>query len=287
MLDNSINIRDLSLSDIPDAMDLVLTEGWNQTIKDWQLLINNPQNVCLAAEIKGKLVGTATAINYNNEVAWIGMVLVNSEYRGRGIAKILLSGLFDQLKSCKSVKLDATPAGQPVYKKLGFEDEYLINRMVNLSLTGLPKTTSEIVPQKIRKEDIPSIIEFDKIAFGADRSQLIKSFITDYPEKSLMLRRNNQIVGFALGRQGNKYHQIGPVSAQSSIGAQLLITKALKDLQGHSVVIDILGDKQVLTEWLSSVGFVKQRDFMRMFKVNNPFPGEASLQYSISGPEFG
>jgi hypothetical protein len=46
-------------------------EGWNQTEKDWQLLIRNPLNYCIAAKIEGKVVETATAINYFNNVVWI------------------------------------------------------------------------------------------------------------------------------------------------------------------------------------------------------------------------
>lgn len=283
----SIHIRKLLSEDIERAMNLVLAEGWNQTEKDWQLLIGNPLNECLAAEADGKLLGTATAINYSNNVAWIGMVLVDKEYRGNGISKILLSSIFEELKSCKSIKLDATPAGQAVYKKLGFAYEYQISRFVNTSYESLHCTETKIIPQKVKKKDIPSIIEFDLYSFGSDRTQLIRSLVKDYPDKSWVLKQNNKIIGFALGRKGNKYHQIGPVSALSSDNAQLLITHALKNLYRQSIVIDILDDKQELSEWLNSVGFMKQRCFTRMFLNNNPFPGEISFQYLICGPEFG
>ncbi|NOY95300.1 MAG: GNAT family N-acetyltransferase, partial [Chlorobi bacterium] len=82
-----VRVRNLQPEDIKSAMGLVLSEGWNQTEKDWGLLIRNTQNVCLAAEVGGKLVATATAINYSNDVAWVGMVLVHKKYRGRGISK--------------------------------------------------------------------------------------------------------------------------------------------------------------------------------------------------------
>ncbi len=129
-LHSSYQIKKLLLSDIEQAIKLSNAENWNQTEKDWDLLIRNPLNICLSVLDGEKIIGTATAINYNDEIAWIGMVLVDSEYRGKGISKMLLSGLFEKLKSCKSVKLDATPAGQPVYKKYGFKDEYLIHRMI-------------------------------------------------------------------------------------------------------------------------------------------------------------
>jgi GNAT superfamily N-acetyltransferase len=287
MNNESIQIRELLPEDIESAMGLVLAEGWNQTEKDWQLLTSNPLNYCFVAEVEGKVVGTATAINYSNMVAWIGMVLVNKDYRGRGISKILLSTLFDKLKSCISIKLDATLAGQPIYEKLGFKSEYLIARLVNISFESSQLADFRTIPQKIQVKDIPSIIEFDKHAFGSDRTQLIRSLVLDYPEKSYFLKKKNKISGFILGRKGNKYHHIGPVSAQSSDTAKLLIAHVLKTLCDQPIVIDILDDKQELTEWLTTAGFVKQRSFTRMFLKSNSFPGEIGFQYLITGPEFG
>src|SRR5689334_22520481 len=112
MKDITITLRAMDLNDIPGAMRLSKVEGWNQTENDWKLLIENPDNVCLLAEVDGKIVGTTTAINYFNEEMWIGMVLVDREYRGQGISKSLLTDIFQRINFCKSIKLDATPAGQ-------------------------------------------------------------------------------------------------------------------------------------------------------------------------------
>ena len=78
-----IFIKKLTIQDIEQAIKLSNAEKWNQTEKDWGLLIRNPQNICLAAKDGENIIGTATAINYANDVAWIGMVIVHKEYRGR------------------------------------------------------------------------------------------------------------------------------------------------------------------------------------------------------------
>ncbi len=58
------------------------------------------------------------------------MVLVDPEYRRRGIATRLLGAAIDYLKNAgvPSIKLDATPAGQPLYEILGFAGEVMIER---------------------------------------------------------------------------------------------------------------------------------------------------------------
>lgn len=288
MADNSIRIRKLNNEDIPRAMGLVHTEGWNQTEKDWRLLIDNPQNVCLAAEVEGKLVGTATAINYSNKVAWIGMVLVNREYRGRGISKVLLSSIIEQSKRCRSIKLDATPAGQAVYEKLGFKDEYKIHRMVRLpGDLELQIPEQEIPPVPVTQNQVNEVVQMDEEIFGVCRDLLIETLIDNSPGLSWLNESNEGIAGYALGRAGSRYTQIGPVSAQSGERAKVLIYSLLKLNKHHPLVIDVLDSKQEFISWLKSHGFSIQRSFTRMYLGENLFPGKIQNQFLICGPEFG
>ncbi len=280
-------LRPMQLSDIEAGMKLSNAEGWNQTEKDWGLLIGNPENVCMLAEYDKKIIGTTAAINYSNQVAWICMVLVDREYRGHGVSKLLLNSIFKKLQSCKSVKLDATPEGQRVYKKLDFKEEYLIVRMVNVLMNSLPSIDSDMLPEPVEEKHIQEIIALDKLIFGANRTQLIESLIREYPGKAWLLKRNNLVTGFALGRKGKKFHQIGPVVSSNTTEAKILITQALKGLSNQSVVVDVLCDKEDLLNWLNPIGFTKQRNFVRMYKNENPFPGVIDKQYLICGPEFG
>ncbi len=117
----SFKVRAMNLNDLTSAMNLSYSEGWNQTEKDWRLLLDNPANICLIVEAGGNMVGTATAMNYCNKVAWIGMVLIDKDFRGHGAGKLILNYLIDKLKNFDSIKLDATPAGYPLYLKSGFE----------------------------------------------------------------------------------------------------------------------------------------------------------------------
>jgi len=286
MSDASVYIRDLETADIPEAMQLVLAEGWNQTPKDWELFLNNPDNICKCAGIGGKLVGTTTSYNFSNKVAWISMVLVNKAFRGRGISKRLLNSTLNELNNCKNIKLDATEAGRKVYQKLGFVDEYKISRMINSSFDHSIVTGPQI-PSEILNPDVATIIEFDRNVFGALRQELIQSWITDFPEKCRILKRKNKIEGFVLGRVGNRFHQIGPVSARTLNDAKSLILVTLKNLIEKPVVVDILNDKPELMQWLTSVGFEKKREFTRMYLKRNPYPGKRTHTFVIGGPEFG
>ena len=124
MQKEDIILRRIQLSDLNGVMRLSTEQGWNQTETDWRLILENPQNSCLLAMYHGKIIGTIAAMNYSNDVAWINMVLVDKEYRGHGISKLLLESIFKELQYCKSIKLDATPEGRQVYKQFNFIDDY-------------------------------------------------------------------------------------------------------------------------------------------------------------------
>ena len=268
-------------------MRLKNAESWNQTENDWRLLIQYKDSINLVAETDNIIVGTVTAINYANTVAWIGMMLVDKKHRGKGISKILLNETIEKLKDCGSIKLDATPAGWPVYKKIGFIDEYTLYRMTCPSVLEPSLVEISIKTEQIIKKDIPEVARLDKQIFGADRTDLIHYLYANSPSLAFLTRENNKITGFSLGRKGQSFTQLGPVYASSDEAAKTLIKSALSKLGGKAVAIDIHMDKPEVENLLSAFGFTRQRSFERMYLRINPSPGFIKNQYLIAGPELG
>lgn len=287
MQSSDIQIRSILLSDLSGAMRLSTQQGWNQTELDWKFMIEGEHNVCLLAEYEGKIIATTTAINYANDVVWISMVLVDKEYRGHGVSKLLLKNILDKLTFCKSIKLDATPEGQRVYQGFDFKEEYPITRMTIDSFDSTSLVDDHESLQPIQSDDIKNVVTLDTLSFGANRGELLASLVNTYPHKAWMVKRNNSVAGFVLGRAGRKYNQIGPVMAYDTALAKVLITKSLKESENKPLVVDVLNDKVDLMRWLISIGFTPQRTFVRMYLNKNPFPGSIDYQYLICGPEFG
>jgi len=288
MLDKTkIAIRQMHFDDIRKCILLSDAEHWNQTETDWSRLLYGPQNHCLVAESANQIVGTATAMNYSNIVAWIGMVLVDRDYRGRGIAKILVSSLINLLKSCKSVKLDATPAGQPVYERIGFNNEYLIHRLVKSSEFIYHEGKSKLKAESIQPSDIDGISLLDYTVFGAERTYLLSSLYKNNPDEAFCLRHDAEITAFSLGRKGRKYFQIGPVVAPGTREAKKMFMTVLEELSGEQIVVDVPEDKAELMKWLEDRGFLPLRQFYRMYLRQNPYPGRVKNYYLICGPEYG
>ena len=215
------------------------------------------------------------------------MMLVSKDFRGLGIGKLLLQKIIDQLKECKSIKLDATPAGMTVYTKLGFVKEFEIYRMTTMNLPKLKDQKQKIAMEPVSGKDIADIVKMDSERFGANRSRLIEMLSQAHPNMAWSLKREGRLSGFALGRPGSHYTHIGPVMAETANDATALISGVLKYFAGQPVVLDVLEDKQLLKDWLLSLGFEVQRPLTRMYLKSNSFPGLMGKQFLIGGPEIG
>ena len=195
-----MKLRVMNIADIPAGMRLKEIAGWNQTPADWERFLSASPEGCFVIEAEGRIVGTATTINYEGRFAWIGMVLVDPDYRGRGIGTRLLEKAIDYLdgSGVPTLKLDATPQGKPIYKKLGFTEEYEVERWVLRRSPGA-KTSEPPGPLP----DFEGILKWDRVVFGADRSRLLSSIDRESRDFTLTAEGRGSPAGYAAGRRGS------------------------------------------------------------------------------------
>lgn len=266
----SFDIRPMTESDIPAGLALSESAGWNQTERDWRIFLSRKPEGSVVGLRDGRVVGTAATLDYG-PFAWISMVLVAQELRGQGLGGALFARTLEILRESPCARLDATPLGEPVYRKLGFEDEYLLERWER------PAGPVPEAPEVERLEDIRPIAALDREVFGADRGWLLSWLREDAPH--LALRSES---GFLLGREGRRYTHLGPLLASSDDEAHRMILAALA-VSKRDAVIDIPVDKAQLAE---ALGFRKQRCLLRMRRGGPAPPLDARL-YAIAGPELG
>jgi len=114
----------------------------------------------VVATIDQRIVGTGNAF-INKDVAWLGNIIVDEQFRGNGIGRHITQHFIDYTKSrnVKSINLAATKQGLPVYQKLGFEfdENYLFYKSTDSFET--PKKFNNI--SKIQTDEYLSIINLD------------------------------------------------------------------------------------------------------------------------------
>jgi predicted N-acetyltransferase YhbS len=86
------------------------------------LVAGAPEGQLLVAVLDGAVVGTAASVSFG-ETAWVGGVTVAPEARGRRLGQALTEAALDALGEHATISLLATPAGRPIYERLGFVPE--------------------------------------------------------------------------------------------------------------------------------------------------------------------
>lgn len=247
-----MQIRVMNAGDLPAGLTLCRMAGWNQLERDWHLFLN--QGRAFVAEINGQVVGSSATIRYGSDLAWISMVLVNPDFRGKGLGKQLLETALDDVSNVKCVKLDATPEGRRIYQHYGFTDEFRLFRMSG----GGGGIRSALTP-------------VSSVAHPVEAASL-----ADAPEYGWQINSRNYI----LGRPGYIADHLGPVVAESPEAAQLLVRHVLALNPDKTFFLDVPEP----LDWARVIGFTERRELIRMGKGNCESPAPP---YAIIGPEFG
>jgi GNAT superfamily N-acetyltransferase len=272
----SPSIRLFTNQDIPPALELCRAAGWNQLHQDWARLIAYEPGGCFAAEIDKQLVGTITTTRYGTDLAWIGMMLVHEDFRRRGIATALMNAGLDYLgkQHVGCIKLDATPAGQPVYQRLGFDAQWSFRRWVRDQ-----DEFSDRAPPAAAATLATTHIDLDRVAFAADRSRWLKLLNAG----SVLCQRPR---GFGMLRSGFLASYLGPVVAENRDVARDIIVELLKQSPGKTFwdPPEVNPDAVQLAQ---SLGFQPIRDLTRMWIGSQPINPAMNLQYAFSDPGTG
>ena len=281
----ALAIRTMQKTDIPLGLELCREAGWNQLEADWRRLLTLSPEEVFVGEYKGHPCGTASATSYGTATAWIGMVLVRSDWRRRGIGSALMKRCIDHLrdKGVETIRIDATDQGRPVYLKLGFDDERPIHRYAGPRPSPLEENPAV---KPVNASLWPLIAECDGVAFGADRLRLLKLF-GEQDFSAVLTTAEGAIKGYGFARRGFEASYIGPIVAVDSHTARLIILKLFGDLPEGPVLWDILPDNVAAKDMAASLGFRVQRRLTRMHLGKPLRVGDLNVIYGTAGFELG
>ncbi len=272
-------LRLLEPTDVPAAIRLSRAAGWNQTEADWVQLIEYQPTGCFGLERDGKLISTVTTTCYGNELAWIGMMLVDADHRRQGIATEMMRKALGDLRhrGVQTIKLDATAAGAAVYEKLGFRAECEFHRW-HRQATEKPSRAGEVLDVAEPSCLSDSLLKRDRDAFAADRSVWLHR----------LAKRSHCVAtagGFGLCRPGEQAAYIGPIVASDQRDGERIAIALASRCSRAETYWDVF-DRRA-ESWAESLGFVPGRGFIRMFYGEPKAASGRSRQYAIGDPSTG
>jgi GNAT superfamily N-acetyltransferase len=277
-------VRAMAAEDIAAGLRLCRASGWNQLAEDWHVFVDSPGSGGLLIERDSNVLGTAAYVRYD-ALAWIAMMLVDPAERGAGLGGQLLASALDALAGAPCVGLDATSAGEPLYRRFDFVGDYSLARTKS---TIDSSRFSELAgaARRMLKGDLEAVCRWDRGVFGADRGRLLAALFDRVPECAWVTYDAAGVAGYTFGRPGYLYYQLGPVVAADAATARDMVTRCLSQLGGRAFAIDVPLLDAAWLDFLKSVGFVEERHFLRMFLRGHVHPGIPERQYAICGPEF-
>lgn len=183
-------------------------------------------------------VATTSAIAAG-PVGVVGNVIVREDYRRRGLGRVIMDAAVDWMRErgVRSVLLDATPAGRPLYRGMGFygveRSYYAWGLLRELDRPALRRiaTGHARTAHRVSARDLSRVAALDEQAFGGDRLPLVAGLLRE-PGAALYLAQDaaGTPTGFLVARPVEVPREglrIGPWVARDPATAAALLDCAL------------------------------------------------------------
>lgn len=272
--------------DILDLIELSASVGWDYDEYEIRTVMSSGK-IYGHKNAVGKVISSAAIIPYETDLASIGMVIVNNEYRGLGLGKKATQKCIDSVSQNTSIMLISTEDGKPLYEKLDFitvdyvhkylSDNYIPTKLFN---------NREISLEKYSEKDINEIIALDSAAFGDKRRKLLLNRINQSKQCLVVRNLKGRIIGFGLSILGPVNLLIGPIVAPDSQTAALIIDGLVLNHQGK-LRIDVPSSNDGLMLFLEKSGFVKVGNPPIMIKNSINMPYRNKELFAITAQIFG
>ncbi|RQN34190.1 GNAT family N-acetyltransferase [Paraburkholderia tropica] len=246
------NYRLMTSADIPTAHAMSLAVSWPHRPEDWQFALD--AGTGFVAELDGDVIGTALCWKHGPERASLGLVIVSDAYQGRGIGRTLMEMLLKEVGE-RVTFLHATPAGQPLYEKLGFS----VCGLLNQHQGRVTETVPVVLPDNLRLRDaqpgdVSVLSALAASATGLERAAMLAALFQ--VGTGVVLERDGAIIGFSVFRSFGRGYVIGPVIATNSeddLHAKALIGYWLAGRENEYIRVDV-PDGSSVDDWLAEQG---------------------------------
>jgi len=236
-------------------------------------------------------------------VGVIGSVMVRPEFQRGGLGRIIMEHSLAWLASegVRRVYLDATPAGRPLYRRLGFTDVasswYTRAPQTTLDLEALRSLASREDITRVTStgpEGLARIATLDRRAFGGDRLGLLDQLMrTGYYRLLIAETADGAPQGYLMTREPEpplEGVRVGPLVASGDETAATLLAHTLEregDPEGRVLAATIAGDNPRALALFDSIGATPIEDdlIMRLDLPGPPSDGATPLQSAADSAE--
>ncbi|WP_038168970.1 GNAT family N-acetyltransferase [Verrucomicrobium sp. BvORR106] len=260
----------MSPSQVPYAMHLAAAEGWNPGLHDATSFHAADPEGFLMAELEGEPVGCISAVSYPGGFGFIGLYIVEPEFRGRGIGRALWRQAMQRLNGV-NIGLDGVVAMQEAYARSGFKLAYRNIRYAASHLPSpgpLPAGVRLVPAAEVPFEDLRA---YDRRFFPADREAFLRKWIRQPSGWAVAALGADGLQGMGVIRSCREGHKVGPLFADNPEMAKiLLLTLASRRNADARVILDVPAVNPAAISLAQEVGMEVIFETARMYTGDPP-----------------
>ena len=235
------------------------------------------------ALLDGKPVGAGGVVNYG-PFSYLGLIAILPDQQKRGIGRALTEHLLTWLsrQQCPIALLEASPAGAPLYTRLGFQvDDTTLAFQLTRPVPHAPCSTAI---ERLQSTDLAELIALDAPRFGANRSNVFSIYLASYPERCFVSRNpHGHITGCIVGQPD----ALGPWIAQTHEEAEALLAHALTLAFQDPPRIRVPTSNHQALALVQAYGFREMRAFKHMRRGGIQHPQQREHIYALATAAIG
>jgi GNAT superfamily N-acetyltransferase len=263
-----MHIGDIKDVELDQLHALSISVQWPHRAEDWEFLRQMGSGVVALDEI-GRVMGSAMWFPHGDGFATLGMMITSPRLQTNGTGQWLMSRILDTIAG-RRLSLSATRAARRLYLSLGFKPEKTVYQCQGEAriATDFASLPLEGTVRRLAAGDLAAILRLDVIAFGVDRSELIRRL--DEQSIGYGLFRGADLQAFALCRPFGRGHVVGPVVASNDADAIAVVAPHVARHVGQFLRLDTRMESGDFASYVSQCGMFVYDTVLTMSFGNHP-----------------
>ena len=279
----AFEIGTASAADVMLMAEWAAVENWNPGLTDARAFVVADPRGFLLGRLDGEPVTCISVVRYGKTFGFLGMYIVRSDARGRGLGYRTWQAGMARLTG-RTVALDGVVAQQDNYRRSGFDLAW-----TNVRFEG-PAPDVEAPPgvRIVDARGIPfdQLAAYDRRFFGAPRDAFLAAWISETARSARVAVRDGDIVGFAVLRDAHAASRVGPLFAADGSIALALVSSLARDRAAATVAVDVPGVNEPALAWAEAAGWTPSFETARMY-AGQPPEIDGSGLFGITSLELG
>ncbi len=265
---NHIRVRTMTKQDLECVMGWASKEGWNPGLFEVEALYAADSKGFNILEIDDRPVASLASIRYSSQFAFLGLYIVQPQYRKQGYGKLLWDIVMGNLHSCSTIGLNGVKEQVEQYEREGFKPVSTNTRWRGNLLGVTKSSTPHPIPITIQKpEFLAPLINYSARLFPAPRAPFLAQWLTMPQSHVLAAIENGEISGYGVISKTADGYKIAPLLAnKQAIAEQLYLALCRCVGNQGSIYIDTPNNNPDAVNLMQHFGLERTFDTYRMYK---------------------